>query len=197
MTLPAPRVEPKSGTAGNVLPLAVRSLRNDSIAIGPVLPDDSAALFLWLNDVESARLDLSYRPIHWTEYAAWLDNFGKNPAQRIFAIRLVSEMRILGFVVLSKIDPVHRSAELGVRIGAEAERGKGYGKAAVRLALIHAWRHLNLNRVHLSVFAFNDRAIATYRAAGFQQEGRLREAAFVDGCWTDVVMMGALRAEMG
>lgn len=44
--------------------LAALSLRSDNIAIGPVLPNDTATLFLWLNDVKSANLDLAFRP--WT-----------------------------------------------------------------------------------------------------------------------------------
>jgi len=43
------------------------------------------------------------------------------------------------------------------------------------------------------VFAHNARAIGSYRAAGFEEEGRLTHAAFIDGNWVDVVIMAALR----
>ena len=163
------------------------------MTIGPILPEDTAAIFLWLNDVESVALDLAYRPVDWMHYNNWLESVGKNPSQVIFAVRHVSSPKILGFVALSKIDAIHRSAELEVRIGAETDRGKGYGKAAIQLASTYAWKHLNLNRIHLSVLDTNRRAIAAYEAAGFQHEGRQRQAAFINGHWTDVVIMGALR----
>lgn len=173
--------------------LAALSLRSDNIAIGPVLPNDTATLFLWLNDVELANLDLAFRPVDWMSYNAWLTDFTGNPSQVLFAIRHVSHAKIIGFVVLKSIQPVHRWAELGVRIGQVADRGKGYGTEATKLAVKYAWNHLNLNRVQLSVFAHNSRAIRAYTAAGFEIEGVQRQAAFINGEWVDQVLMGILR----
>jgi RimJ/RimL family protein N-acetyltransferase len=79
-----------------------------------------------------------------------------------------------------------------VRIGNETDRGKGYGKEALSLVLQYAWRTLNLNRVQLKVFAHNERALHAYLAAGFEQEGRLRRAAFIDGRWQDVIIKMSL-----
>ena len=47
----------------------------------------------------------------------------------------------------------------------------------------------------LSVFAFNERARRAYEKAGFQVEGRLREAIARDGRWWDEIQMGILREE--
>ena len=44
----------------------------------------------------------------------------------------------------------------------------------------------------LTVFAGNERAIASYRRAGFEPEGVMRQAAFSGGAWVDVMMMAAL-----
>jgi RimJ/RimL family protein N-acetyltransferase len=173
--------------------LTAVSLRGDRVVIGPILPEDTAAIFLWLNDVEAARSDLAFRPVDWMHYNAWLEAFSKNPAQVIFAIRALNAARILGFVALTKIDPVHRSAECCIRIGSDTDRGQGYGRQAIALMLDYAWKNLNLHRIHLSVFENNRRAIGAYRAAGFEYEGKLRQAAWIDGAWTDVVLMGALR----
>jgi RimJ/RimL family protein N-acetyltransferase len=173
-------------------PLNAVSLKNDAVTIGPLLPEDTGPLFLWLNDVEAARLDLAYRPTDWLAYKVWLDELPRNSAQMLFAIRKTFEPQIVGFVVFKNIQFVHRSAEIGVRIGSESERGKGYGKRALALATNFAWNHLNLHRLSLTAFAHNARAIAAYRAVGFKEEGRLRDAAFIDGEWVDVVPMAAL-----
>ena len=63
---------------------------------------------------------------------------------------------------------------------------------ALKLALRYAWDTLNLKRVWLTVFASNERAIASYARAGFEPEGVMRQAAFIGGEWKDVVMMAAL-----
>ena len=174
-------------------PLTAVSLRNEAVTIGPLLPEDTGSLFLWLNDVDAARLDLAYRPTDWLAFKAWLDELPRTQTQLVFAVRKVFEPQIVGFVVFKNIQLVHRSAEMGVRIGAEAERGKGYGTKALMLAANYAWNHLNLHRLSLTVFAHNARAIAAYRTAGFREEGRLQDAAFIDGEWVDVVPMAALR----
>jgi RimJ/RimL family protein N-acetyltransferase len=181
--------------APQIPPVSAVSLRNDSVAIAPLMPEDTGQLFIWMNDVSAARLDLAYRPTDWMAFKAWLDELARTNAQVLFAIRKLFEPRIIGFVIFKNIQFVHRSADIGVRIGYEAERGKGYGKRALELALNFAWNHLNLHRVSLTVFAHNERAIAAYRSVGFVEEGRQRDAAFIDGEWVDVVLMAALRPE--
>jgi diamine N-acetyltransferase len=176
-------------------PVSSVSLRDDEIAIGPVAPADLGLLFVWLNDADSAKLDLPFRPLDCIAFKGLVEHIAKDSTQVLFAIRKVREPQIIGFTVLRNLQLVHRSAELGIRIGAESERGKGYGGRAVALALDYAWKSLNLHRVSLTVLAHNERAIASYLNAGFAHEGVLRQAAFIDGTWCDVAVMAALRPQ--
>jgi RimJ/RimL family protein N-acetyltransferase len=61
--------------------------------------------------------------------------------------------------------------------------------------LEHAFTRVNLHRVALSVFSFNNRAIRSYEKAGFRTEGRLREAIWREGRFWDEVQMGVLQDE--
>ena len=65
----------------------------------------------------------------------------------------------------------------------------------MRLLVDFAFRDLNLHRVWLQFFDFNTRALKTYTAAGFVREGVMRDAAFIDGRFVDVVVMGKLRRD--
>jgi RimJ/RimL family protein N-acetyltransferase len=163
------------------------------ITIGPLIPEDSGLLFCWTNDVAAARLDCAYRPVDMMTHQQWWNGLGKDPTKVVFAIRKTMEPAIIGYVQIAGINPVHRSAELGIRIGAEKDRGLGYGKEALALAVEFCWSHLNLNRLQLVVFKHNERAISAYRSSGFKKEGLLRKAAFIDGAWVDIVLMAALR----
>lgn len=96
---------------------------------------------------------------------------------------------------LMAIDETHHTALLGIAIGDRDCWGRGYGREAVRLLLDDAFRPRNLRRVWLWVHADNARAIAAYRAAGFVEEGRLREHVWSNGRDVDAVRMGVLRAE--
>lgn len=168
-------------------------LLGSRVSIGPFVPEDFAAVFCWMNDVAAARLDLAYRPVDMMAHQQWWQGLGKDQSKVAFAIRKTSEPVIIGFVQITAINSVHRSAEMGIRIGEEKNRGQGYGTEALRLALGFCWNHLNLNRVQLTVFKHNGRAIAAYKAAGFRKEGRLRRAAYIGGDWVDLILMAALR----
>jgi RimJ/RimL family protein N-acetyltransferase len=61
--------------------------------------------------------------------------------------------------------------------------------------LDHAFGTLNLHRIGLSVFSFNERAIRSYRSCGFVMEGRAREAIWRDGRWWDEVTMSILHSD--
>jgi len=168
-------------------------LLGSRISIGPFVPEDSAGVFCWMNDVAAARLDFAYRPVDMMAHQQWWQSLGKDQSKVVFAIRKLSEPTLIGFVHVAAMNSVHRSAEMGIRIGDEKNRDQGFGTEALRLALDFCWSHLNLNRVQLTVFKHNLRAIAAYRAAGFRKEGRMRKAAFIGGEWIDLIMMAALR----
>ena len=61
----------------------------------------------------------------------------------------------------------------------------------------YAFEQLRLHRITLYVHEFNERAIGVYERCGFKHEGRLREAHFMDGKYTDVLIMGLLREDFG
>jgi [ribosomal protein S5]-alanine N-acetyltransferase len=163
------------------------------IIIGPFVPDDIPAMYRWANDVVAARLDGAFRPVNLVDVVRQCESAGKDPARVMFAIRKRTEPAIIGHVHIQNINGVHRSADIGIRIGDEKNRGQGYGTDAFALALDFCWRHLNLNRVGLIVFRNNPRAVSVYKAAGFRTEGCLKRLFFIDGAWVDVLLMAAFR----
>ncbi len=109
-----------------------------------------------------------------------------------FVIEELSTNQAIGTCQLLNINPRHQSAELQIRIGAVDYHGKGLGTEAVNLLTRFGFADLNLHRIYLHVFATNARAITAYEKCGFSREGLLRDAAFIDGSWVDVVVMGKL-----
>jgi RimJ/RimL family protein N-acetyltransferase len=163
------------------------------VSIGPFVPEDHAAMYCWANDVVAARLDGTFRPVNLSDVVHQCESSGKDASRVMFAIRKRAETAIIGYLHIQNINSVHHSAEIGIRIGSDKNRGNGYGTDALTLALDYCWRHLNLNRVGLIVFRNNPRAIGAYKAAGFRVEGRLKKFFFIDGAWVDVLVMAALR----
>jgi len=162
------------------------------ITLGAFVPDDYGAMYCWANDVVAARFDHAFRPINLRDVIASCE-IGNDASRVILAMRRRTDTKIIGYVNIHNISAVHRSADLGIRIGDEKHRGQGLGKEALGLALDYCWNHLNLERVSLNVFRHNARAIAAYSACGFKKEGILKRFLFVDGAWVDLVLMAAFR----
>src|SRR5487761_1336088 len=109
-----------------------------------------------------------------------------------FRIRTLEDDRLVGFVALFSIEWANGHGWVAIGIGDESDRGKGFGKEAVRLLQRFAFHELGLRRLSLDVIADNAPALALYRGLGFQEEGRLRERVYRDGRATDLVYMGLL-----
>lgn len=101
----------------------------------------------------------------------------------------------VGIVSLSNIDYKNRSAECIIDIGVKNMWGKGIGTAALSLIIEFAFSELNLHRIFLKVFSFNERAIKLYEKMGFKREGILRQAFYRAGNWHDIVIMSILKNE--
>ena len=54
---------------------------------------------------------------------------------------------------------------------------------------------MNLNRVELDTFDFNERAQNCYLKVGFKEVGRRRKARFIDGEYRNDIIMDVLRDE--
>jgi RimJ/RimL family protein N-acetyltransferase len=106
------------------------------------------------------------------------------------------EGRHVGSARLCDHVPVDRKANYAVALNSSALLGRGLGTEVTRLVLDFAFgpepNGAGLHRVELRVLDFNRRGIACYRRCGFVEEGRERQAAFVDGVWRDYVVMGVL-----
>jgi [ribosomal protein S5]-alanine N-acetyltransferase len=163
------------------------------VTIGAFVPDDYAAMYCWSNDIVAARLDGAFRPVNLKDVVNWCESAGRDSTRIMLAIRQRGDPKIIGYFHIQNINAVHRSADIGIRIGEERFRGQGYGKEALAIGLNYCWNHLNLERVGLFVFRHNERAINAYKAVGFKREGLLRRLFFVDGAWVDVVIMAAFR----
>ena len=141
-------------------------------------------------------LGAPYRYIGPEVDAAWFDTY---LSRRGNDVRCVicrdGEADPIGLVSLTGIDPVHRHAEFHILIGEPVAHGKGIGSEAAQAMLRHGFMDLNLHRIYLYVLTTNQAAIRVYEKAGFRREGTLRESAFKNGGYHDLLVMGVLQAD--
>ena len=148
----------------------------------------------WRNDRETIEtVGSAFRYINEEIDVNWFNNYLSNRTSTIrLAICEKPTSTLIGAGYLLGIDWINRSAEFAIWIGEKSYQGKGAGYFAVVEILTHAFKDLNLNRIHLTVLATNQRAINLYKKIGFIEEGRLRQVVFKDGCFIDMLQMSIL-----
>jgi RimJ/RimL family protein N-acetyltransferase len=118
------------------------------------------------------------------------------PGSLIFRGVDASTGAVIGHIEIVNIDRRNRSARLSrVLVGPMALRGNGIGHELVREALAVAFDELQLHRVELYVFDFNEAAIGCYKRAGFKLEGVLRDARRYGNEYWTLLAMSILQQE--
>jgi RimJ/RimL family protein N-acetyltransferase len=160
------------------------------------VPSNMAAFMRWYSDAEVARLT-RYQdgPMRPEEIERFFTARALGAESLSLAVHVRETDRLIGTCALSQLDSDNGSALYHITIGEKDVWGQGYGTEATRLMLDHAFGTLNLHRIGLSVFSFNERAIRSYRSCGFLIEGRAREAIWRDGRWWDEVSMSVLQGD--
>lgn len=125
----------------------------------------------------------------------WLEKNIENEKNFHFTIRALGDNQIIGFIGLDSISWIHRDCFVGIGLGDREYWGKGYGTDAMNIILRYAFTYLNLHRVSLDVFEYNERGIRSYEKAGFIHEGRERGLLLREGRRWDVLYMGVLRED--
>jgi RimJ/RimL family protein N-acetyltransferase len=75
-------------------------------------------------------------------------------------------------------------------------RGRGAGDEAARLFQRHLLVDLDMHRIELQIYGFNERAMVQAERTGYVREGVKRKAYLKDGSWEDAVLFGLLREEL-
>ena len=165
-------------------------LRGERVVLRPMTHEDAQALMRWGSDRDFAWWQWGRDPGRWPDEAIareWMDRFAQRSGM-LFAIE--HDGRAVGFANYRDWQPKARSAEIGIGIGEKALWSNGLGREALALLVRHLVDDMGAHRVNLHVLAYNDRAINSYKAAGFEVEGIERDAVMTDrGSFADDVAM--------
>ena len=172
-------------------------LGGEKIRLTAYRREDVVAMLQWNEDTGYRRMMDSAPATPATEDAVW-KGIGADMAtdkQVSFAIRPIGKTTLVGWVGLDEIEWPHRSASIGLGIGDPGSRRKGYGEEAMRLILGYGFRELNMHRIELTVFDYNEPAMKLYEKLGFTREGTSRERLRRDGTWYDMHQYAMLEDE--
>lgn len=155
---------------------------------------DILHLVKWYNDEELNKL------AGWTEskLGVWQlrrnisKGFGYDPMNLMINTK---DGKPIGTIQLYDFSELNQSCKLGIRIGEREYWGKGYGEDAINTLLKFAFYKLDIFRISLKLYEYNERASKCYLKCGFKYEGRTRKSAFIDGQFYDEILMGILKSD--
>ncbi len=139
---------------------------------------------IWIHHNSSVDQYLSEK-----EWAEKKQESGKNR----FAIVEKETRNLIGTCGCDCVDGI--TANLGICIGEESGRNKGYGTEVIKLLIRFAFMQLNAHRVQLRLVARNERAHKCYQNAGLRTYGVQHEAVYYNGGFDDLICMEILRRD--
>lgn len=125
----------------------------------------------------------------------WVENLSASNDIYSFAIETLGDEKYVGGCGLNSIDWKNSVAVVGIFIGDKNYWGKGYGTDAMKVLIKFIFEQMNVHKIKLNVYSFNERAIKSYEKCGFKVEGVLRQEIFRDGRYYDEIIMGLLKEE--
>jgi len=170
-----------------------KKIVGNRVYLSPMNVEDAETYVKWLNDLSvtdgvgsSCKITSIDSEIEWITH---------NSNQYQFAIVSLEDDKLIGNCGIQGIEQIRQCAEVGLFIGDEKNRNKGYGKEVLNLLLDYSFNYLNINNIMLKVFSFNERAINCYKKVGFKEIGRRRQSYYLKGIFYDEVYMDILKEE--
>jgi len=146
----------------------VEVLRGECVTLRPPQESDVEAAYAWDRDPELAAWN-GRSPISISLSAARRDYLARweDPSVKTFIME--AEGGPIGMVTL--YDFRSGGCELGIKIGPQDLRGKGYATEAVELLILYAFDSLGLEVVRGSTLSHNERMRRVFEKNGFVQVG--------------------------
>lgn len=173
-------------------------LIGDRVYLRPMDIEDANGPYLqWVNSPNAyLTLGTLYFPTTKEALQDYIRRQIAHPDTAFFAVMTKSDDRFIGTAKIGPVETVHRHAYIGLFIGEESERGRGYGKEVVVLLLKYGFRQLNLHKISAGANASNVASIRMFEKVGMKVECRRPKQLFVDGVWEDHVMLAIFQEEL-
>ena len=140
------------------------------------------------NRPDVARFYESKTPITQPQQEAWFDRVSSDDRAHYFVAE-TGEGEFLGSANVKNINWVHRHGDYGLYIVPAERRNPLVAVEAAVLVLDYAFDALNLHKVFGNIMACNSRSLAFNEGLGFEREGVLKEHAWHEGAWVDLVQV--------
>jgi RimJ/RimL family protein N-acetyltransferase len=156
--------------------------------------DDAERCYRWMNDPNIVRTLKTRYPIAFQNEVEWLDR-AMNPSvnERHFAIERRDDRTHVGNASIHDIDWVSRTGWFGLFVGEPTAWNRGFGSDAIQTLVRFAFDEMNLIKLRINVFEYNERAKHVLLGHGFVEEGKLARDFYREGSYHDIVILSRFR----
>ena len=172
-----------------------KKIEGERLYLSPINEEDVETYVKWMNDFNvTDGLGISHNITTISGEKEWIQNTTKSNDIQLAIVKKENDT-LIGNCSLHQINHYKKTATLGIFIGEEQERNKGYGTETVKLLIKYGFEYLNLNNIMLQVYSFNERAIKSYKKAGFKEFGRRHNVLTIKNKLYDEIYMEILKED--
>lgn len=173
-------------------------IAGESVILRALEAEDLERCYRWMNDPQIVRTLKSRYPNPFSRETDWLENaLRPTERDRHFAIERRDNREHIGNATIHEIDWISRRAEFGLFIGEPTAWNRGFGGDAIRTVARFAFDEMNLDKLRIDVFDYNERAKHVLETNGFVQEGKLAREFYREGAYHDIVIFSIFRDRSG
>jgi len=152
--------------------------------------EDAERCYRWMNDPNIVRTLKSRYPIAFQSEIEWIEAaMHSSTTERHFAIERRDDRSHIGNASIHDIDWVSRAAWFGLFVGEPSAWNRGFGTDAIGTLVRFAFEEMNLRKLRIHVFDYNEKAKHVLAAQGFVEEGKLRRDFYREGVYHDIVIL--------
>ena len=145
------------------------------VSLRALEPEDLNYLYSWENDTDIWWLGNTLKPYSKETLRKYLSTVHLDiheTRQVRFAIyKNEKPAEVLGLIDLFDFEPYHQRAGVGILLGDESNRGKGFGSEALKLLCDYAFSVLGLHQLYCSIPDDNLPSIKLFSNKGFIKTG--------------------------
>ena len=175
------------------------SLIGKSTRLRALEPEDLEILYAWENNESLWQYGQTLQPFSKDVLKKYLStvhlDIFETKQVRFTVETLESPLTPIGLIDLFDFDAQNLRAGIGILIGEENYRQKGYGKDALATLCSYAFKTLLLNQLYCSVRESNKSAVKLFTSAGFRQTGIRKNWLKLRAGWEDELFFQLLESD--
>lgn len=172
-----------------------KKIEGERVYLSPMCMEDAEKYVKWMNDIKvTDGINQSKNLVTLESEREWIENNSKISNYNFSIVKKEND-ELIGNCSFHNIDKINGLATVGIFIGEEENRNKGYGSEALKLLIGYGFDYLNLNNIMLTVYSFNKNAISCYKKVGFKEMGKRRGALMQKNIRYDIIYMDMIREE--